>query len=196
MAKEQGYKSRAAFKLLEAVKKYRLIKAGDIVLDFGAAPGGWLQVAAETVGAQGLVVGVDLVMVSLSDENVVSVQSDVNSPELPAMLERILPRKADVVLSDLSPQVSGVWDLDHFRQTELTLASVSLMERFIRRRGNAMLKIFDGERFLELRSHLTKRFETVHVIKPQASRKASSELYLLCLDYSFEQSTTAPTTSA
>ncbi len=183
LAREQGYKSRAAYKLLENVRKYRLIKSGDVVIDFGAAPGGWMQVASETVGDSGLVVGVDLEPVHLSEPNVVSIQSDVNSPQLSLKLEKALPRKADVVLSDLSPQVIGTWDIDHFRQIELTLAASGLMAGFLRKGGNAMLKVFDGERFGETRAMLSKQFEKVHVTKPKASRKGSSELYLVCLGF-------------
>jgi 23S rRNA (uridine2552-2'-O)-methyltransferase len=183
LAKEQGYKSRAAYKLLETVRKYQLIKKGDIVLDFGAAPGGWLQVAAEAVGNTGLVVGVDLVAVSLDEENVVTIQSNVNSPELSLRLEKALPRKADVVLSDLSPQLIGTWDLDHFRQIEITMTAVRLMGAFLRPGGKAMVKVFDGERFAEARSELVKKFKKVQVTKPKASRSASSELFLVCFGY-------------
>jgi 23S rRNA (uridine2552-2'-O)-methyltransferase len=183
LAKEQGYKSRAAYKLLETVRKYQLIKRGDVVLDFGAAPGGWLQVAADTVGSTGLVVGVDLAAVSLDEENVVTIQSDVNSPELTIKLEKALPRKADVVVSDLAPQVTGTWDLDHFRQIELTMTVVGLMGAFLRPGGNAMVKVFDGERFIEMRAELVKKFQKVQVTKPKASRSASSELFLVCFGY-------------
>jgi 23S rRNA (uridine2552-2'-O)-methyltransferase len=183
LAKEQGYKSRAAYKLLETARKYQLIKRGDVVLDFGAAPGGWLQVAAQAVGNTGLVVGVDLEAVSLDEENVVTIQSNVNSPELFVKLEKALPRKADVVLSDLAPQVTGAWDLDHFRQIEITMTAVGLMGAFLRPGGNALVKIFDGERFIETRSELAKRFQKVQVTKPKASRPASSELFLVCLGY-------------
>ncbi|HUK74899.1 MAG TPA: RlmE family RNA methyltransferase [Nitrososphaerales archaeon] len=181
LAREEGYKSRAAYKLLESVRKYRLIERGDVVLDFGAAPGGWLQVAAEAAGDSGLVVGVDLEPVSLRLDNVLAIQADVKSPDLAVRLDRALPRKADVVLSDLAPQVMGTWDLDHFRQVELTLAAVDLMGRFLRKGGKAMFKVFDGERFGEVRSLLSARFEKVLVTKPKASRRASAELYLVCL---------------
>ncbi len=183
LAREQGYKSRAAYKLLETVRKYRLIKEGDVVLDFGAAPGGWLQVAAEAVGPRGLVVGVDLDAVFLDEENVVALQSDVNSPDLSLKLERALPRKADVVLSDLAPQVTGTWDLDHHRQIGLTMTAVGLMGAFLRPGGSAMLKVFDGERFTEARTELVRRFQKVQVTKPKASRSASSELFLVCFGY-------------
>ena len=183
LAREEGYKSRAAYKLLENVRKYSLIKSGDVVLDFGAAPGGWLQVAAEAAGDSGLVVGVDLEPVELSEPTVVTIQSDVKSPELALKLEKALPRKADVFLSDLSPQVMGTWDLDHYRQIDLTMAAASLMGGFLRRGGNAMFKVFDGERFGETRALLSSRFKKVQVTKPKASRKGSAELYLVCFDF-------------
>jgi 23S rRNA (uridine2552-2'-O)-methyltransferase len=183
LAREEGYKSRAAYKLLENVRKYQLIKPGDVVLDFGAAPGGWLQVAAEAVGEKGLVVGVDLEPVELPDENVVTIQSDVKSPELPLKLEKALPRKADVFLSDLSPQVMGTWDLDHFRQIDITMAAAALMGGFLRKGGGAMFKVFDGERFGEMRTLLSKQFVKVQITKPKASRKGSAELYLVCFGF-------------
>jgi len=183
LAREEGYKSRAAYKLLENVKKYQLIKPGDVVLDFGAAPGGWLQVAAEAAGERGLVVGVDLEPVDLPDENVFTIQSDVKSPELPLKLEKALPRKADVVLADLSPQVMGTWDLDHYRQIDITMAAAALMGGFLRKGGSAMFKVFDGERFGEMRTLLSKQFLKVQVTKPKASRKGSAELYLVCFGF-------------
>ncbi len=183
LAREEGYKSRAAYKLLENVRKYRLIKPGDVVLDFGAAPGGWLQVAAEAAGESGLVVGVDLEPVQINMKNVVTIQSDVKSPELALKLERALPRKADVVLSDLSPQVMGTWDLDHFRQIDITMAAAALMRGFLRKGGNAMFKVFDGERFGEMRAALSKQFEKIQITKPKASRPSSAELYIVCLGF-------------
>src|SRR5271156_1061560 len=99
LAREEGYKSRAAYKLLENVRKYQLIKKGDVVLDFGAAPGGWLQVAIEAAGGTGLVVGVDLEAIDLNEANLVTIQSDIKSPEISVKLDKALPRKADVVLS-------------------------------------------------------------------------------------------------
>ncbi len=183
LAREEGYKSRAAYKLLENVRKYRLIKAGDVVLYFGAAPGGWLQVAAEAAGDTGLVVGVDLEPVHLNRPNIVVIQSDVKSPDLTIRLEKVLPRKADVVLSDLSPQVTGTWDLDHFRQVEITLAAAALMGRFLRKGGNAMFKVFDGERFAEVRAGLTRQLQRVQRTKPKASRRESAELYLVCFGF-------------
>lgn len=183
LAHQEGYKSRAAYKLLEVVRKHRLIKPGDVVLDFGAAPGGWLQVAAEAVGGSGLVVGVDIEPVDVDEGNVLAIQSDVKSPELQVRLESALPRKADVVLSDLAPQVTGAWDLDHFRQTEITLTAVALLPGFLKKGGNAMFKVFDGERFGEVRASLSRQFASVQVTKPKASRQESAEVYLVCMGF-------------
>ncbi len=183
LAREEGYKSRAAYKLLESVRKYRLIRNGDVVLDFGAAPGGWLQVAAEEAGASGLVVGVDLEPVSLSEGNLKTIQCDVRSPDLAVRLEKALPRRADVALSDLAPQVTGNWDLDHYRQVDITLAAVALMSQFLRKGGFAMIKVFDGERLGEVRSTLSAQFAKVQITKPKASRKESAELYFVCFGF-------------
>ncbi len=120
---------------------------------------------------------------SSSEPNLVTIQSDVKSPELAVKLEKALPRKADVVLSDLSPQVMGTWDLDHYRQIDLTMAAASLMGGFLRKGGNAMFKVFDGERFGETRAMLSKQFKKVQITKPKASRKGSAELYLVCFDF-------------
>lgn len=183
LAKEQGYKSRAAFKLIEANEKYRFIREGDRVVDFGAAPGGWLQVCSKIVGPRGLAVGIDLHEVHLKDKNVKTVVMDVNDA---GVVEKILGStggRVDVVLSDLSPSVSGVWELDQIRQVDLTFRALELCDSILKRDGRAFLKIFEGERSQEARDELRKRFRTVRTVKPQASRSASSELYYYCEDW-------------
>ncbi|MDA4137470.1 MAG: RlmE family RNA methyltransferase [Thaumarchaeota archaeon] len=185
-AREEGYKSRAAYKLLEAVKKYRLIKPGDRVLDIGAAPGGWLQVASEAVGESGRVVGIDLDEVRLNLLNVRTLMMDVYDKTTLEKLRALFEvpadvKPADVMLSDLSPKISGAWDLDHYKQVELLLRSFDLGDDILRKGGNAMLKLFDGERFIESRKEAERRYATVVVMKPKASRGASSEMYFVCL---------------
>lgn len=181
LAREEGYKSRAAYKLLEAVRKYKLIKRGEKVLDLGAAPGGWMQVASEAVGSPGLVIGVDLASIDLDLPNAHTLQADINSPALLETIRTLLPGGADVILSDISPNISGAWDLDHYKQIDLTLRSLSFCDVFLRTGGNAMFKIFEGERFGEVRKEAGRRFKTVTIMKPQASRKESSEIYLVCV---------------
>lgn len=180
-AREEGYKSRAAYKLLEAVKKYRLIKPGDRVLDIGAAPGGWLQVASEAVGESGRVVGIDLDEIRLNLSNVRTLRMDVYDKTTLEKARALMDMPADVMLSDLSPKISGAWDLDHYKQIELVLRSFSLGDDILRKGGNAMLKLFDGERFIEARKEAERRYTTVVVMKPKASRGGSSEMYFVCL---------------
>ena len=180
-AREEGYKSRAAYKLLEAVKKYRLIKPGDRVLDIGAAPGGWLQVASEAVGASGRVVGIDLEEITLNLPNVRTLRMDVYDKTTLEKARALFDMPADVMLSDLSPKISGAWDMDHYKQVELVLRSLALGDDILRKGGDAMLKLFDGERFLEARKEAENRYSTVVVMKPKASRSGSSEMYLVCL---------------
>jgi 23S rRNA (uridine2552-2'-O)-methyltransferase len=180
LAREQGYKSRAAFKLIEANERYQFIREGGKVVDFGSAPGGWLQVASTLVGPEGIVVGVDLQAVRLKEKNVVFLKSDVYDPNLPAQVTKSLGGQADVILSDLSPEVSGVWELDQTKQVDLTLKVVELTPSLLRSGGSAFFKLFEGERAQEVRVEFRKRFNEVRVIKPAASRNASSELYYYC----------------
>ena len=180
LAKEQGYKSRAAFKLIEANEKYGVVREGDRVVDLGAAPGGWLQVCSELVGPHGLVLGVDLQEVRVKGENVRTLVMNVNDERAVERILELTGGRVDVVLSDLSPSVSGVWELDHTRQVDLTLRVLELSETLLRRGGRGFFKLFEGERSNEARDALRKRFKSVRVIKPQASRHVSAELYYYC----------------
>jgi 23S rRNA (uridine2552-2'-O)-methyltransferase len=180
LAKKQGYKSRAAFKLLEANEKYRFIKTGNLVIDFGAAPGGWMQVASDLVGPKGLVVGIDLDQIQLKEKNIAPLMQDVNDPSVVQKVSGLLGGQADVVLSDLAPSVSGVWELDQAKQVDLTLRVLELSRTLLKKRGRGFLKLFEGERSQEVRDAMRKGFETVRAFKPAASRSASSELYYYC----------------
>jgi len=180
LAREQGFKSRAAFKLIEANEKYEFISEGDYVIDFGAAPGGWLQVCSRLVGPRGLVVGVDLSEIRLKEKNVKALKLDVNDPRTVELVWGITGRRVGIVLSDLSPSVSGVWELDHTRQVDLTLRVLELSDSLLWSGGSAFLKAFEGERSREVRDAFRKRFKSVRPFKPLASRSASSELYYFC----------------
>ena len=181
LAKEQGYKSRAAFKLIQAIERYHFINQGDRVVDFGAAPGGWMQVAAQLVGGDGFVVGVDLHDIRLKGKNLKTVVMDVHDQKVgQKVMDAFEGRVADVVLSDLAPSVSGVWELDQGRQVELTLRVLDLSESVLRGDGSGFFKLFEGERSQEVRDEFRKCFRVVHPIKPLASRSVSSELYYYC----------------
>ena len=187
LAAAQGYRSRAAFKLIQIDKRYHIFQEGDKVLDLGSAPGGWLQVASERVGAEGLVVGVDLKGIQPIAENVVTLKMDVFSEDLVDAVKYYTRGLVDVILSDLSPNVSGIWDLDHIRQIELTRRAISLMPHLLKPSGSAVLKVFDGEELQIVKAQLKKVFEKVDITKPPASRGQSSELYLICKGYKPEQ---------
>jgi len=180
LAKEQGYKSRAAFKLLEANERYGFLRPGGRVLDFGAAPGGWLQVASQLVGPTGIVVGVDISPIRLKEKNVIALRMDVNDAEVPYKMASALGGRADVILSDLAPSVSGVWELDQTRQVDLTLRVLELCPLLLKDQGGAFFKLFEGERSQDVRDAFKGTFKSVRVLKPAASRNASSELYYYC----------------
>ena len=180
LARERGYRSRAAFKLIQANEKYGFIMQGHRVVDFGAAPGGWLQVASEAVGDSGIVVGVDILPISLKERNARILKMDVNDPAIGESLLSLLGGRADVVLSDLAPSVSGVWQIDHGRQVDLTLRVLELSRSVLKSGGSAFMKVFEGERSNEARSLFRSLFDEVRAVKPKASRSQSAELYYLC----------------
>jgi len=182
LAKEQGLRSRAAYKLKELDKSYRIIGAGFYVADLGCAPGGWTQIAARLAGNKGRVVGVDM---SHVDEvgGAEFIRADIEDAAVPGMILERLGRKANAVISDLSPKVTGNWSVDHARQVSLNYTAASIMERVLGARGNAVFKVFDGEYAAEFREYVTGMFSRVKATKPHASRKQSSELYMVCLGY-------------
>ena len=173
-ARELGYRSRAAFKLLEIDAKDRLLKPGFKVLDLGAAPGGWLQVAAQKVGPRGRVVGVDLLPIKPVPGATIF-QGDFRELDLAGALGG----KADVVLSDMLPNVTGVPSVDQARAAELTLAGIGLCKKLLKPEGTFLVKVFHGEAFDEVLKALKAVFQTVAARKPAASRGESRENYLL-----------------
>lgn len=184
LAKQLGYRSRAAFKLKEVARRLGLLKEGDVVVDLGAAPGGWAQVAREFVGDGGFVLGVDVDSVKpLPWSNVKFLRMDVVQPEAPQVVLSHLPRKADVVLSDLSPKLSGVWELDVARQASLVEAALRIIDAVLRKGGKALIKVFQGPGFEEVVSKIRERFEEVRLVRPKATRPSSAEVYVAALNY-------------
>jgi 23S rRNA (uridine2552-2'-O)-methyltransferase len=183
-AKAAGYRSRAAFKLLELAQRYRLIQRGDHVVDLGAWPGGWLQVAATLVGERGRVVGVDLVAIGpLSTPVVTCLRGDVNDP---AVQDEIIARsggRIDVVLSDMAPKLSGIRATDTARGETLAQSAADLAHRILRREGRLLLKMFSSAETDALIARLRPCFQSVKVTRPQASRAGSAELYVIGLGH-------------
>ena len=182
LAKEERYRSRAAYKLLEAVEKYGFIKSGDVVVDLGAAPGGWMQASRKIVGEAGFVLGVDVKSIEpIDDANVRSVVGDITELETVETVGELLPRSADVVLSDVSPNVSGIWELDHARQIDLARKSLQLTVSVLKPRGNFFVKVFQGDMLNDFIFEMKQSFASVRLVKPKASRRKSAEIYVLGL---------------
>lgn len=180
MAKKESYYSRASYKLLQLNKKFNIIKNGELVVDLGAAPGGWSQVALEKVGEDGLVVGVDLQRIKpMEASNFISIVGDFTSEDTINNIEIITGGKADVVLSDASPQLSGVKDVDQLRALELALGVLEIAKLILKPRGRLVIKAFQGEEFENLLKELKKEFRNVKTTKPPSSRKKSVEMYVI-----------------
>ena len=178
-AKAEKYRSRAAYKLFQAIEKYHFIKNGDVVVDLGAAPGGWVQAARKIVGGRGFVLGVDLKPVEpFPRSNVRTIIGDINEQETLEQILSMLPRKADVVISDASPNISGIWEVDHARQIDLAHQSLKIALETLRPLGNFFVKVFEGDLLVDFINKVKRHFEVVRIIKPKASRAKSSEIFV------------------
>jgi 23S rRNA (uridine2552-2'-O)-methyltransferase len=174
-AREQGYRSRSAFKLLEIDARERLFRPGAVVLDLGAAPGGWSQVAAERVRPGGKVIAVDLLPVA-PISGVTVLRGDFRQD---AVAEALAGVKADVILSDLSPNLSGIPNVDQARAAELVRSALELCGKLLKPEGIFVVKLFHGEAFTETMSELRRCFRRASVTKPPASRGESKETYVV-----------------
>jgi len=182
-AKAENYRSRATYKLSQTAMKYRFIRKGDVVVDLGAAPGGWIQAARKIVGKTGFVLGVDLKPIEpFPQEYVRTIVADFTEPGTLQQIMNFLPRKADVVLSDASPNISGIWEVDNARQIDLAAQGLQLALSLLRPSGNFFVKVFEGNMLPGFVRAVKKHFEDLKVIKPKASRAKSSEMYLLAMN--------------
>lgn len=178
-AKAQGYRSRAAFKLMEIAERDRLLKPGLTVVDLGAAPGGWSQVAAAKVGARGCVIALDLLEFAPLP-GVTILQGDFREAAAEAQLETALAgRPVDLVLSDMSPNISGIAVSDQARAMHLADLALAFAVKHLKPGGSFLVKVFQGAGFQEFFKEMRSHFERVATRKPEASRGRSSELYLL-----------------
>jgi len=178
-AKREGYRSRAAYKLQEIARADRIIGPGMTVVDLGATPGGWSQVAAERVGPRGKVIAVDLLQMAAL-RGVVFIQGDFREDETVARLEAELPGTiVDLVLSDMAPNMSGIGVADQARVVYLAELALDFAVKWLKPEGNFLVKTFQGVGFPELREAIRGHFRQVLTRKPQASRGRSSEIYLL-----------------
>jgi 23S rRNA (uridine2552-2'-O)-methyltransferase len=182
-AKEEKYRSRASYKLLQVMEKYQFIKLGDVVVDLGAAPGGWMQVARKTVGNKGFVLGIDINPIQpFETQNFQTILGDIMDSQMIEQIKECLPRQADVVISDVSPNISGIWEVDNARQIDLAKRSLEIAVSILKPNGNFLGKIFQGEMTEAFVKKVKQYFTFVKSVKPKASRPKSAELYVLAMN--------------
>ncbi|ELZ33749.1 23S rRNA (uridine(2552)-2'-O)-methyltransferase [Halorubrum distributum] len=184
-SKQQGYRARSAYKLKQIAAEADLLAPGDTVVDLGAAPGGWLQVAAEEVGESGTVVGVDLQRIDELDEHdVETIRGDMTEERTRHYLrEAVGEGGADAVLSDMAPNMTGEYNLDHARSVHLARQALDAADELLAPGGDFVVKVFQGEDLDAFRDDVADSFQYVRTVSPPASRDASSEVYLVAKGY-------------
>jgi 23S rRNA (uridine2552-2'-O)-methyltransferase len=179
-AKRNGYRSRAAYKLMEIDDKKHILSKGDVVLDLGCAPGSWLQVIAKRVGPNGKVIGVDLKAIDQTNlpENVTTMQEDVTtlSPET------FGGELFHAILSDMAPNTTGTRTIDHHGSVNLCSTALDLATTLLKPHGNLVMKVLEGESYPELLERCNQMFEHSKGFKPKASRAISTEMFVVCVD--------------
>lgn len=182
LAKKEGYRTRASWKLLQLHEKFGLFQPGDRVVDLGAAPGGWAQVAVQLVGEEGRVVGVDLDKIEPM-EGAIFLRGDMTSPETVARTMEATEGVADIIISDMSPNISGAYATDHARSVWLVESALDFTEKVLKKDGIFVAKVFEGDMFPQLLARMRRLFRDVKVSNPRASRAASSEVYVVCKSF-------------
>jgi 23S rRNA (uridine2552-2'-O)-methyltransferase len=175
-AKEEGYRARSAYKLLQINEKFHIIKKGDSVVDLGAAPGGWLQVVRKLSG--GKIVGVDLEEIE-PIPGVITFRADITQGSTVDLIKEALGGSADVVICDAAPNLSGAWDKDHAVSIDLARSALRAAKKLLKPRGNFVVKVFQGDMFPGFRSEVKREFASVQAHAPAASRKESAETYIV-----------------
>lgn len=182
-AKQQGYRARSAYKLKEIQYKFSLMKPGDHVIDLGGAPGGWSQIASEIVGSTGKVIAVDLQEMKPL-QGVIIIQGDMTQEQTLQEIQQLMQQhKADVVLSDMSPDISGNYSIDQARSVWLCEHALSVAQALLKDKGHFVCKIFEGEDMAVFLEQLRQSFYIVKQFNPKASRKSSSEVYLVAMSF-------------
>ena len=181
-AKREGYRSRAAYKLLEIDEQYRILKPGQKIVDLGAAPGGWSQIAAKVVGPKGRVVGIDLLPIDPMP-GVEFIQLDFLDESAPGKLIDMLGGPADVVMSDMAANTTGHKKTDHLRIIGLAEAAIYFAREILAPGGAFIAKVFQGGTENQLLADLKRDFAVVRHVKPAASRADSAELYVMATGF-------------
>jgi len=184
LSKRENYRSRSTYKLFELNKKLNLIKEKDTIIDLGCAPGGWMQAARKITGEGGLIVGIDLLKVEpFKEKNIFAIKGDMRADKTLEEVSQILTskniEKVDVVICDASPNISGVWEVDHARSVSLTMMALLIATKLLKKGGNFVTKSFQGYLFDEYANLVSDHFETLFVAKPLVCRKNSAEVYVI-----------------
>jgi len=183
LAKREGYRARSSYKLKQIQQRFHVFEEGDVVVDLGAAPGGWSQIAKEYVGAEGVVIGIDLQSIAPLD-GIFFIRGDItHHSSLDAINEVLQKREVDVVLSDMAPNISGQYSTDHAKSIFLAEQSLNIVGSILRRNGNYVCKVFMGDLLNGFVESLYTYFTIVKRFSPPASRKTSSEIYIICKYY-------------
>lgn len=178
-AKQEGYRARSAYKLLQIQERFHILRRGQTVLDLGAAPGSWSQVAAQIVGETGRVIAVDLQPIE-PIQGVRTLQGDISAPEVQAQLLDASGGAADAVLCDAAPSTSGIRDRDHALSVELVRAALQVARRTLKQEGHFVTKVFEGGDLPQLLADLRRSFSSAKPFHPKASRQESREVFLVC----------------
>lgn len=178
-AKSEGYRSRASYKLLQIQERYRIVRSGDVVVDLGAAPGGWLQVIRHL---DATAIAVDLQQIAPL-KGVTSIRADITAPEIVVKKIQEITGQVDVVISDAAPNLSGVWGLDHARSIDISSSALKIATCVLKTGGNFVVKVFQGDLFDTFTRDVTTHFGFVKAFNPRASRKQSAEIYIVAKRY-------------
>ncbi|RMH21541.1 MAG: RlmE family RNA methyltransferase [Gammaproteobacteria bacterium] len=183
-ARKAGYRSRAAYKLIEMDQRYRIFRKGQVVIDLGGAPGGWSQVATEKVGKTGQVIAIDLLPMQPM-EGVSIRQGDIADPSIHDWIERELKKPCGVVISDMAPNITGIRDRDQANAVRLWQMALQFALQYLGKDGAFIIKVFQGDGFEPFLNQLREAFKSVTVHKPKASRTASREVYFMAKNPKF-----------
>ncbi len=191
-AKEEGYRSRAAYKLAQIHKRFGIFREGDVVVELGAAPGGWSQVALRLIGKSGFLIGVDLQKIK-PIEGAVFIKGDFTDNETVERIREILGgRDVSVVISDMSPNISGVYSTDHARSIYLSEIALKFAIETLKRGGVFVVKIFEGDLIGDYVKKAKRYFGMVKLYSPKASRSSSSEIYMVAKGFKGRHETDEP----
>ena len=182
-AKEEGYRARSAYKLEEIQRRFHIVKQSDYVLDLGAAPGSFMQFISKIVGQKGIVVGIDLKPIApFKQTNIKTYKGDIFDDLIYKKIENETGiSKFDVITSDLAPSTTGIKSLDAGRSFQLNEQVLNVAEKHLKKGGNAIMKAFPGADHSELVRLAKERFRQFKIFKPEAVRKSSREVYIICI---------------